>query len=96
MEVDHLLLDTLAKAISIEFTNEEKRQFGLELKQVTHWIEKLREVDTENIEPCWTMSIETNQFSEDRPQPALTIEEALANAPQHDGAYFLVPQKRKP
>lgn len=95
MEVDPQLLDKLAKIISIELTSEEKRQFGVELKQVTQWIEQLREVDTDGIDSCLTMSVETNQFAEDLPQPALAVGKALANAPQHDGAYFLVPQKKK-
>lgn len=93
MEVDQHILDRLVKITSIQLTEEEKRQLGLELKQVTKWIEQLGEVNTDGIDPLLTMSIETNQFAEDIPQPALSIGEALANAPQHDGAYFLVPTK---
>jgi aspartyl-tRNA(Asn)/glutamyl-tRNA(Gln) amidotransferase subunit C len=34
----------------------------------------------------------TNVLADDIPRPSLTTEQALANAPQRDGDFFMVPK----
>ncbi len=62
-----------------------------QLGNVLSYIHRLDEVDTTNIEPM-AHPIETvNVFRPDEPRDSLDREQALSNAPQTDGKYFLVP-----
>ena len=55
-------------------------------------MDKLREIDTKDIEPLIFMSDEVNRLREDVPQITVTQEEALRNAPKKDSDYFRIPK----
>ncbi len=62
-----------------------------QLGNVLNYVDRLDEVDTTDVEPM-AHAIETvNVFRQDEPRDSLDREQALANAPQTDGTYFLVP-----
>lgn len=62
-----------------------------QLGEILHYVERLSEVDTTDIEPMAQAVERTNVFREDVETPMLPREAALANAPKTDGQYFLVP-----
>jgi aspartyl-tRNA(Asn)/glutamyl-tRNA(Gln) amidotransferase subunit C len=62
-----------------------------QLSHVVGYVESLGELDTENVQPMAHAIEVTNVFREDEVRPSLDRESALANAPHHDGACFLVP-----
>jgi aspartyl-tRNA(Asn)/glutamyl-tRNA(Gln) amidotransferase subunit C len=49
------------------------------------------ELDLEGVEPTSHPLELSNVWAPDDPQPSLTQEEALANAPDHEGGFFRVP-----
>ena len=55
-------------------------------------MDKLREIDTKDVEPLIFMSEEVNRLREDLPQITITHEEALRNAPKKDSDYFRIPK----
>ena len=55
-------------------------------------MDKLNEVNTDQVEPLIHMSAEVNVLREDMVNNALTHEEALHNAPKKDSNYFRVPK----
>lgn len=62
-----------------------------QLRGIVAYVDQLSEVDTEGIEPL-AHAIETsNVFRVDQVGESLSVEEALANAPHHDGRGYLVP-----
>lgn len=63
-----------------------------EMGDILSYMDKLNELDTEGVEPMMHALEMTNVFREDVVGASLSREEALKNAPQHDGEYFLVPQ----
>src|SRR5882672_8639333 len=54
-------------------------------------IDRLQEVDTDDIPPTAQVVEIVNQLREDEPRPGLTQEEALANAPAVQDGFFRVP-----
>jgi aspartyl-tRNA(Asn)/glutamyl-tRNA(Gln) amidotransferase subunit C len=62
-----------------------------QLSHVVGYVESLGELDTENVQPLAHAIEVTNVFRDDVVRPSLDREAALANAPHHDGACFLVP-----
>jgi aspartyl-tRNA(Asn)/glutamyl-tRNA(Gln) amidotransferase subunit C len=63
-----------------------------DMTAIVGWVEKLKEVNTEGVEPLTTMSYEVNVFREDEIREHLSHERALINAPKKDKDYFRVPK----
>jgi len=55
-------------------------------------MEKLNELNTENIDPTSHVLPLKNVLREDKLFPSLPIDEGLANAPDKSGGYFKVPR----
>lgn len=79
----------------LEFSAEEKELIRADLEKMIGFVDKLKELDTEGVEPLLHMSTAVNVLREDVPGNMLSREEALQNAPHHDGVYFKVPRAIK-
>jgi len=86
-EVQHV-----ARLARLELAEAEQRQMTEQLNAILGYMEKLNELDTGAIEPMTHAARIANVFREDRRQPSLARELALANAPDSDGANFVVPK----
>lgn len=62
-----------------------------QLGQIVGYVDLLAEVDTEGVEPMAHAVEVTNVFAVDEVRPSLPRDEALANAPRHNGRGYLVP-----
>ncbi len=56
------------------------------------FVEKINELDLENVDPMLYMTNEMNILREDEVSASISREEALKNAPEHDGIFFKVPK----
>ena len=63
-----------------------------ELTVVLEYIDQLREVDTEGVEPRNRHSAVGDTLRADEVCPSLSQDQALANAPDKDGEFFRVPR----
>ncbi len=59
---------------------------------ILEYINALSEVDTHNVEPLYTPFSPPVLYREDTPFHARTREEILANAPETDHVFFIVPK----
>ena len=62
-----------------------------ELSVILDYIDQLKAVDTDGIEPWARFLTRESVFREDEIRPSLPVESALANAPQTEGHFFRVP-----
>ena len=92
MEVNDALIDNLSELARLEFSPEERAGIRADLQRMIAFVEKLGELDTTGVPPLLHMSSESNVLREDRPQPSITRDQALTNAPATDGVYFEVPK----
>jgi aspartyl-tRNA(Asn)/glutamyl-tRNA(Gln) amidotransferase subunit C len=92
MSTDIQTIRKLAHLARLEFSEEKEQQMLGDLNKILNWVDKLSELDTENIAPLTHMSAELNVMREDRVQNTVTHEEALLNAPKKDSDYFRVPK----
>jgi aspartyl-tRNA(Asn)/glutamyl-tRNA(Gln) amidotransferase subunit C len=76
----------------LECSEEDIHAFAQDMNSILGYVEKLKELDTENIEPTSHALRMTNVFREDTVQPSLTNTQALANAPSTEAGHFKVPQ----
>lgn len=75
----------------LALSDEEAEQMVSQLAQVLDYMTLLEEVDTRDVEPMAHAAGVSNIFRDDVVQPSLPREEALANAPGHDGECYRVP-----
>jgi aspartyl-tRNA(Asn)/glutamyl-tRNA(Gln) amidotransferase subunit C len=65
--------------------------YAEQLSGILGAIDRLQEVDTDDIPPTAQVVEIVNQLREDEPRPGLTQAEALANAPAAQEGFFRVP-----
>lgn len=92
MKIDNETVDKIAHLARLEFENEAKVEIIKDMNNMLSFIEKLNELDTQNIEPLIYMSDEVNVLREDDVKHEITQDEALKNAPKKDSDYFKVPK----
>jgi len=63
-----------------------------QLGDVLAYIEKLRELDTSDVEPMSHPGALHNVFREDTPAASLAMKDALKNAPEQADGFFRVPR----
>lgn len=76
----------------MELSETEKKKFAKELDKIIKYIDQLREVDARNVAPTSHVIPMENVLREDKVEPSLSQEEALANAPDKKDGYFKVPK----
>ncbi|MBL3656520.1 Asp-tRNA(Asn)/Glu-tRNA(Gln) amidotransferase subunit GatC [Fulvivirga sediminis] len=92
MNIDKDLLNKIAHLARLEFDESTAEEMMADMTKILTWVEKLNELDTDNVEPLTTMSHEVNVLREDEVKPHLSHERALKNAPKKDSDYFRVPK----
>jgi aspartyl-tRNA(Asn)/glutamyl-tRNA(Gln) amidotransferase subunit C len=81
----------VARLARLELTDDEVTKFQEQLSAILDAVSKVSELDLSDVPPTSHPLDVVNVWAEDEPRPCLTVEEALANAPEHEGAYFKVP-----
>lgn len=89
---DDLKLDHVANLARIHLTAEEKARFATQLGDVLAYVAQLNEVDVSGVEPTAHAFPVVNVWAGDIPEPCLSVEEALRNAPEKRDNMFVVPK----
>mgnify|MGYP003349995837 CR=1 FL=1 len=92
MEVNDELINNLADLSRLRFNDAEKESIKKDLQQMIAFVDKLRELNVDGVEPLMHMSEATDRLREDVVSGSVTREEALKNAPETDGVFFRVPK----
>jgi aspartyl-tRNA(Asn)/glutamyl-tRNA(Gln) amidotransferase subunit C len=92
MEVNDTLIDKLANLAKLSFNEKEKQDIKNDLQKMIGFINKLQEVNTENVEPLLHMTSNINVMRDDKAEQTISKKEALKNAPANDGTFFKVPK----
>lgn len=92
MNIDEKTVDRLATLAKLEFNDEAKKNMITDMNRMLAFVDKLKEIDTDNVEPQIMMTASENVWRNDEPKQEITHEEALLNAPKKDSDYFKVPK----
>jgi aspartyl-tRNA(Asn)/glutamyl-tRNA(Gln) amidotransferase subunit C len=90
MEIDHKTVDEIAHLARLEFQAEAKDAIVKDINRMLAFVNKLQELDTENVEPLVYMTEERNVMREDIAKETIKQDDALKNAPKKDSDYFKV------
>jgi aspartyl-tRNA(Asn)/glutamyl-tRNA(Gln) amidotransferase subunit C len=86
-EVEHI-----AKLAKLKFDENEIDDFTSQLNTILEYVDKLNELDTENVSPLSHPIEGQNVFREDILKESIPTSEALKNASQKNNEYFKVPK----
>jgi aspartyl-tRNA(Asn)/glutamyl-tRNA(Gln) amidotransferase subunit C len=89
---DDLKLDHVANLARITLSAQEKERFTAQLGDVLAYIALLNEVNVDGVEPTAHAFPVVNVWAEDVPEPGLSPEDALRNAPEKRDNMFVVPK----
>jgi len=81
----------VAHLARLKLSDAEVATYTRQLADVLQYVDQLSSVDTANVRPLAHPHEIANVLRADEPAPSLPRDAALANAPQSDGRYFLVP-----
>jgi aspartyl-tRNA(Asn)/glutamyl-tRNA(Gln) amidotransferase subunit C len=81
----------VADLARLALTEEEIERLGDQLNAILEAVGKVSELDLSGVEPTSHPLELVNVWAEDEPLPSLSLEEALANAPDREESYFRVP-----
>jgi len=76
----------------IRLSEAEVEKFTTQLSGILGYVDKLRELSTQGVEPLAHALPLQNVLRKDEPRPGLTPEQALAGAPESAGDFFRVPR----
>jgi aspartyl-tRNA(Asn)/glutamyl-tRNA(Gln) amidotransferase subunit C len=86
----------IADLAKLDFDESELETFTLQFQHILEYIEKLKGVSVEGVEPTSHVSLaedfEKHIFRPDVTHPSLSAEEALRNAPDQGDGHFRVPR----
>lgn len=91
-KIDTKMVDEIAHLARLEFNDSAKGEIVKDMNNMLAFVDKLNELNTDNVEPLIYMTNETNVLREDDVIATITQEEALKNAPKKDSDYFKVPK----
>ncbi|MCL4354108.1 Asp-tRNA(Asn)/Glu-tRNA(Gln) amidotransferase subunit GatC [Patescibacteria group bacterium] len=87
MKIDIL---KVAKLANLELKDDEKNELEKQLSTILEYIDKLKELNTENVEETSQVTNLENVEREDSVLPSLTQEQALSNAAKKHEGFFEV------
>jgi aspartyl-tRNA(Asn)/glutamyl-tRNA(Gln) amidotransferase subunit C len=81
----------IAHLARLDLTPADRDRMAHQLSAILDYFDQLSRIDTDCVEPLAHPLTLHNVFRADEPRPSLTVDEALANAPDRRGDYFGVP-----
>jgi aspartyl-tRNA(Asn)/glutamyl-tRNA(Gln) amidotransferase subunit C len=82
----------IAELARLEFTETELENYTTEMNKMLDYVDKLNELNTENVQPLSHPIENTNVFREDEVKQSTNRVEALKNAPDKSSEHFKVPK----
>ena len=92
MSIDKDTVVRIARLSRIAMEDDALEPMAEELNGILAWVEQLGEVDTEGVEPMTGAIAATLPQREDRPEAGAPPDDLLANAPEADDGFFVVPK----
>ena len=92
MEITKQEVEKVARLARLALTDIEKTAFAKQLSEILTHVETLKQYDTVGVVPTATVLGQVNVFRPDMVQTSLSVEHALANAPESIDGFFVVPK----
>ena len=92
MKINKEVITKLSSLSKLKFDKEETKLISEDLTKMVNFINQLKELDTNGLEPLIHVNEEINNWREDKLAEVLDQEKALSNSPSKDSTYFKLPK----
>ena len=90
-EISREQLLHVAQLARLELREDELERLGAQLNDIIAAVSKVSELDLSDVPPTSHPLDVVNVWGADEPHESLSVEDALANAPERQGSFFKVP-----
>lgn len=91
MSIDNLTVKKISNLSKIKLSETEEENLKIELNKILDWVDELKTVNTDNIEPMLSVFNEAMSMREDESEKS-NSENILSNAPEKKEGFFVVPK----
>lgn len=92
MHVDETTVRRIARLAQIKITDDEAKGLEKELSGILDWVEQLKQVDTDAVEPMTRVVAQDLKMREDVVTDGAKADDIVANAPTSEDHFFVVPK----
>ena len=92
MTIDLKTVKHISKLSRISIDDQKAKKLEKDLNSIFKWIEKLNELNTDNVEPLTSIAETTLRFRKDQILSKNIREDILKNSPKDNKDYFVVPK----
>ena len=92
MSIDNKTVRKVSKLAKIRINEQEESKLIEELNNILGWVDELKKVDTEKIEPMLSVFNESMVMRRDEVFSETSDELVLKNAPESKSGFFVVPK----
>lgn len=92
MSVSKKDVEYVAELSRLNFSEEEKENLAGDLNQILNYMDKLNELNTDNVDIIVNPYYIENKFREDEVQESMNLKSVIENAPQNLEEYIVVPK----
>ena len=92
MSIDNQTVRKVSKLAKIKINEKEETKLIEELNNILGWVDELKKVDTEQIEPMLSVFNESMVMRKDEVSSETSDELVLKNAPESKSGFFVVPK----
>ena len=92
MSIDNKTVRKVSKLAKIRINEQEETKLIEELNNILGWVDELKKVDTEKIEPMLSVFNESMVMRKDEVFSETSDELVLKNAPESKSGFFVVPK----
>ncbi|MGM0507638.1 MAG: Asp-tRNA(Asn)/Glu-tRNA(Gln) amidotransferase subunit GatC [Fusobacteriota bacterium] len=82
----------IAELSRLEISDDEVEKYQTQLNDILSYVEQLNEVDTDDVKPLSHAINLKNVLRKDVVKESININDAMKNAPEHEGGAFIVPK----
>ena len=92
MSIDNKTVRKVSKLAKIRINEQEEKKLIEELNNILGWVDELKKVDTEKIEPMLSVFNESMVMRKDEVYSETSDDLVLKNAPESKSGFFVVPK----
>ena len=92
MSIDNRTVRKVSKLAKIKINEKEETKLIEELNNILGWVDELKKVNTEQIEPMLSVFNESMIMRKDEVSSETSEELVLKNAPKRKSGFFVVPK----
>lgn len=92
MKISREEVARVARLARLELSEDKLELFAGQVGDILAYIDKLNELDTKGVEPMYGPHATSTLQRPDEVRKEHTREQVLSNAPESDGAFFVVPR----